>query len=315
MNFGCVLLLCLLVPLLFLLLRDEWTFTFKLFEVEGSFKILQISDTHLGSGPCLGLLSAWPCSEENTTELVHRLVQEEKPDLIIFSGDNVVGTETSKAWSDLRALLPERPFIMISGNHDKDGEDMSISDLWTRVREVGMAGPTQVLVRVSGVLYQIYAFDFDWKTSWKTTSPPIPRAQERHYLMHGRDVPTLMFNHVPLREHSLVKEVVGSKGEKVFWPWGGPGHRTDTFWQEIRRHGATSNVRVVSVGHDHLNDFCGRYETTWMCYAGSAGYTAYGKEGFARRARVFVLNTTHIETYKRLDDGRLLDRQIFPGPI
>ena len=100
MNFGCVL-LCLLVPLLFLLLRDEWTFTFKLFEVEGSFKILQISDTHLGvalprSGEWVALLGGIPLSWCTASA-------EEKPDLI-FSGDNVVGTETSKAFGPARPL-------------------------------------------------------------------------------------------------------------------------------------------------------------------------------------------------------------------
>ena len=207
---------------------------------------------------------------------------------------------------------------MISGNHDKDDSGVSISDLWARVRAEraqALVGPTQVIVKVDGVAYQIYAFDFDWVSSWKAGAVPIPWGQQDHYLQHGRGVPTLMFNHVPLREHSLVGKRVGSKGEAVCWPKGAPGHREDTFWRDLKRRGATSNVRVVSVGHDHLNDYCGKYEETWMCYAGSAGYTAYGEEGFARRARVFVLNTTHIRTYKKLDDGGILDEQTFQGPL
>ncbi|KAK2436464.1 putative inactive purple acid phosphatase [Trifolium repens] len=37
------------------------------------------------------------------------------------------------------------------------------------------------------------------------------------------------------------------------------------------------DVKAVFVGHDHLNDFCGKLMDIQLCYAGGFGYHAYGK--------------------------------------
>ena len=83
------------------------------------------------------------------------------------------------------------------------------------------------------------------------------------------------------------------------------------------------DVKAVFTGHDHLNDFCGNLTGIQLCYAGGFGYHAYGKAGWARRARVVAVNlektdkggwgaVKSIKTWKRLDDQHLtaIDGQI-----
>ena len=83
------------------------------------------------------------------------------------------------------------------------------------------------------------------------------------------------------------------------------------------------DVKAVFTGHDHVNDFCGELTGIHLCYAGGFGYHAYGKAGWARRARVVVatLEKTEnggwgavksIKTWKHLDDKHLtvIDDQV-----
>lgn len=61
------------------------------FSKEGQFKILQVADMHFGDGkstPCLDVLpSQMPgCSDLNTSTFIHRMIQAEKPHLIVFTG-------------------------------------------------------------------------------------------------------------------------------------------------------------------------------------------------------------------------------------
>jgi hypothetical protein len=54
----------------------------------------------------------------------------------------------------------------------------------------------------------------------------------------------------------------------------------------------TPNAKVMTVGHDHVNDYCGRWHGIELCYGGGAGFHAYGKTGWARRARFFELDAS-----------------------
>ncbi|KAK9806913.1 hypothetical protein WJX72_007237 [[Myrmecia] bisecta] len=62
------------------------------------------------------------------------------------------------------------------------------------------------------------------------------------------------------------------------------------------------DVKMVNVGHDHINDYCANLMGIRLCYGGGFGYYAYGLEGWPRRSRQIVLNEDgSITTWKRLD--------------
>lgn len=40
---------------------------------------------------------------------------------------------------------------------------------------------------------------------------------------------------------------------------------------------AAGDVKVVSVGHDHVNNFCSPHAGISLCYGGGTGYDTYGQ--------------------------------------
>lgn len=101
----------------------------------GRFKIMQLADLHLstGLGECrepvpAELVPGHPCeADPRTLDFVERLLDEEQPDLVILSGDQVNGETAADAQSALFKsvkLLVDRkiPYAAIFGNHDDEGD-------------------------------------------------------------------------------------------------------------------------------------------------------------------------------------------------
>ncbi|THH27295.1 hypothetical protein EUX98_g6887 [Antrodiella citrinella] len=102
------------------------------FSHDGSYKILQVADLHysVSAGVCRDTpLSPCVGSDNITNSLLSHILDVEKPDLIVFSGDQLNGQGTS--W-DVKSVLAkfaqsvtERgiPWAAVFGNHDdEDGE-------------------------------------------------------------------------------------------------------------------------------------------------------------------------------------------------
>jgi hypothetical protein len=67
-----------------------------------------------------------------------------------------------------------------------------------------------------------------------------------------------------------------------------------------------SKYSYISYNASHVSicsDFCILYKGVHLCYEGSPGWQAYGKDGFPRRARVTELRDfgRNVVTWKRLD--------------
>ncbi len=102
----------------------------------------------------------------------------------------------------------------------------------------------------------------------------------------GRSTPqdSLAFFHIPTLEWEEAARgpKVGQQFESIYAPDVNSGLLT-----EMR---TTGGVRAISVGHDHVNDFCGVWQGIHLCYGGGIGYTTYGLRGWPRRARVFEVS-------------------------
>lgn len=81
-----------------------------LFKSDGTFRILQLADLHLAvrHEPCREV--DWeskekPCvGDVDTIKLIERWLDEEKPDMVVFSGDQLNGQLTS--W-DEKSVIPK----------------------------------------------------------------------------------------------------------------------------------------------------------------------------------------------------------------
>lgn len=297
----------------------------------GVLKILQISDTQIcvTQDPCRDLTPSqkmWPCNGRNTTAFIQRLLAEERPDLVIYTGDNVYG---SKGEAQSRRVLAEvlEPvkaanisFALVLGNHDVETWSMSVSGMHDFVREMGALVSGNGVIHVtesSATRAHIHLFDYmhefcvfcsdgsHVKRGRGGPYNPVTEKQIRKFeQVANANVTSVAFAHLPLLEFQHGDgHRVGSKHEGVF------------YGQTTRLHGAlrAKKVRVFSVGHDHINDYCTNQSGVRLCYAGGSGYTTYGRPGWPRRARVFILSGKHVQTYKRLDDAGMsvIDRQEF----
>jgi hypothetical protein len=117
-----------------------------LFKSDGTFKILQIGDIHFGvrHEPCREVdweSAEKPClGDTDTLKMIERWLDEEKPDLVVFSGDQLNGQTSS--W-DEKSVMPKylTPIIKrkiawasIMGNHD------STSGIMTRSEQQALLG-------------------------------------------------------------------------------------------------------------------------------------------------------------------------------
>ncbi|KAH7926417.1 Metallo-dependent phosphatase [Leucogyrophana mollusca] len=103
------------------------------FSHDGKFKILQIADLHfsVSRGECRDTTIS-PCvgSDNLTNTLLGHVLDEEKPDLVVFSGDQLNGQGTS--WDPKSVLakfataVTDRgiPWAAIFGNHDEENGDV-----------------------------------------------------------------------------------------------------------------------------------------------------------------------------------------------
>lgn len=260
---------------------------------DGKFKILQISDAHLatGIGECRDAIGSGDepsvnCeADPRTLSFIESILDDEKPDLVVLSGDQVEGhkaPDTQTAILKIAAPLIERkiPYAAIFGNHDDEGalslsrsEQMSI--LQSLPYSLSQPGPPEIdgvgnyyieILAPSPSQHSaltIYLLDthsltpdeksykgYDWlkesQIDWfKSTAASLRAAHKKYTHIHL----DLAFLHIPLPEFgdAANKLAAGAYREPVTAP-GYNSHFYDALAEE--------NILAVGAGHDHVNDYC-----------------------------------------------------------
>ncbi|KAM0902215.1 hypothetical protein ACQ4PT_019448 [Festuca glaucescens] len=323
----------------------------------GTFKVLQVADMHYADGrstPCEDVLPAQQrgCSDLNTTAFLYRVLRAENPDLVVFTGDNIFGADsTDTAGSMDAAIAPaiamKLPWAAILGNHDQEGtlsregvmrhlvglkntlsrlnpEGVEIDGYGNYNLEVG--GVEGTLLANKSVLNLYFLDSGDYSTVWwipgygwikasqqawfRQTSANLQKKYTSEQPAQKEPAPSLAYFHIPLPEFSsfTASNFTGVKQEGISSPSINSGFFTTMV--------EAGDVKAAFIGHDHVNDFCGKLTGIQLCYAGGFGYHAYGKAGWSRRARVVSVQlektesgewqgVKSIKTWKRLDDQNL----------
>ncbi|ORY71906.1 Metallo-dependent phosphatase-like protein [Pseudomassariella vexata] len=321
----------------------------------GKFKIMQLADLHLstGVGHCRDAVPdeyhGGKCeADPRTLDFIIKLLEEEKPDLVVLSGDQVNGGTAPDAQTAIfkyADILNKRkiPYVEIFGNHDDEkslprASQMSL--LESLPYSLSKAGPDdidgvgnyyiEVLARGKSThpALTIYLLDshsyspderqwqgYDWikknQIDWfKQTSSSLKKKNKQYTHIHM----DLAFIHIPLPEYTNTESYYfGEWREGVTAPGYNSGFRDALVEQ---------GVVMVSCGHDHANEYCmlstdeDDRPKLWMCYGGGAGFGGYGGYGdYIRRVRFFDfdMNEGRITTYKRLEYGeteKRIDEQI-----
>src|SRR5262245_55030760 len=87
------------------------------FRRDGSFTIVQLTDVHWSTGRGADL---------KTRQLVETVLEAERPDLVVLTGDIVSGDsapDPRTAYAEMAALVEARgvPWAAVFGNHDDEG--------------------------------------------------------------------------------------------------------------------------------------------------------------------------------------------------
>ena len=196
------------------------------FKPDGKFKIVQMTDMHI---------SLRAGQSEVCYELIEEAIRTEKPDLIVFTGDQVTEYQPEKAWKRLVKQMKQSgvPWTMIFGNHDHE-HGLTRDELFDMVK----AAPNCLMEKgnVKGV--GNYILDIESKDSDKTAMTLyfmdshanceqarvggyqwIDFSQINWFIAENKrhPYPSLLFLHIPLPEYNdaLKGKIFGEKHEDI----------------------------------------------------------------------------------------------------
>lgn len=284
----------------------------------GEFRITQFTDLHWDA-------SSPRCAQTEAT--VRAVLQSERPQLAVLTGDVVTESPAMEGWRSVAAIFGEAgvPFVALMGNHDAEhaSKDSIYSLLSACPYYVGKANPEGVDGRGNCVLevyperggkpcallYMLDSQDYPTRKELghydyiHFTQIEWYRRQSRHYTAGngGEPLPALAFFHIPLPEY---REVMAS---------------TEAFGHSLEGGVASADVNSglmaslidmgdvmgVFAGHDHDNDFAGLYKGLLLAYGRVGGADAYGSmERGARIIRLTGENRREMATYIATPSGR-----------
>ncbi len=309
------------------------------FNEDGSFRILQINDFQDRDVP-----------NADSVAFLNKVLDIYKPDLVVLVGDqlhdNFPGVTEEKiktAISNILLPMEERgiPFIFTFGNHDRDYKNiMSMEDQAAYYRSFSCcyantdgadAGTYNTLIYSSdgaSPILNIYMMDSQhWNgTGWTSgvTAEQIAwykqRSNELKAINGGEVIPSLLFQHIPVKEiRSFLKAVpadtegaLKSRFYNEYYildenaEWTGdrnimreiPGcEHPEKVTGQYEAWLEQGDIMSASFGHDHINTFVGKTaDGIELGYNGGFGFATYGDPG-KRYARIFDFNENDIEGY------------------
>lgn len=297
------------------------------FRGDGTFTIVMFSDVEFCNGD----------DEELAMQaMMARIVQEERPDFIVYAGDVINSAGSHNAVGSFRnavsvAVESGTPWAAVFGNHDSEANIMR-----EQLHALQLAQPFNYAkpdpANVHGVgkfvlivndhhneaAASLYFFDsgsyspyeyvgvgfYDW----------IRRSQIEWYaaqsrmlteLNGGRPLPSLAFFHIPLPEYVDAWDMHvchGEKHETICAPW----INTGLFAAMVEM----GDVLGTFAGHDHGNDFCGELHGIRLCYGRTTRYASVAGP-FQTGARIIRLQAgeRRFSTWLHLEDGTIVTEQ------
>ena len=270
------------------------------FRPDGKFKILQLTDTHYIAGD--------KRSERALANLVEML-DAEKPDLVIHTGDIIYGNPAAKSARELFQPVVDRniPFAVTLGNHDSDFE-LTRNEIFDVIRAIpgnintpvreGLYGCSNDVISLSsskGVERVFYLFDSGSYINYRGEKgyDYIRHSQIGWYREHseafthangGNPVPSVAFFHIAVREFTdgmkdESRDLVGTSCEKPC-----PSNYNSGLVANFKEMG---DVEAVVCGHDHDNDYVMKYGDMFYIFGRFSGCdTVYNNVG-PSGARIF----------------------------
>ncbi|MBR5607689.1 MAG: metallophosphoesterase family protein [Bacteroidaceae bacterium] len=287
------------------------------FNAQGKFRIMQITDTHYIAGDA---------RSKRAMDNLIQMLDTEKPDLVIHTGDIIFAKPAERSFDELFAPIIERkiPFAVALGNHDEEF-GMSRLEVYNYLRskpycintpEKGIHGASNDVITLSStdgkkqwVFYlldtmnrskdiKINAYDylhFD-QIQWY-------REQSQHFRKEngGTPVPALAFMHIPVFEHLVAladskRKIKGNLQENPC-----PSLINSGMFSQMQEMG---DVMALFSGHDHDNDYVMKWQDKYLIYGRYSGCNTVYNNLEASGCRMIELTQgqTSFRTYVRVFD-------------
>jgi hypothetical protein len=290
---------------------------------DGTFKVLQFTDTHYIAGD--------PRSERALSN-VREMLDAEKPDFVIHTGDIVFGRPDLVSAQEILQPIADRgiPFAVALGNHDAQF-GATREEMYRVIRAIpgcvnlppkeGVYGCSNDVVTLSGpdgvdrVLYlfdsmdavilkgeeEIHSYDYirfsqlDW---YRRHSETFTRGNG------DKPVPSLAFFHIPLCEvteglQNGGRLLAGENGEPPC-----PSRLNSGLLAQMRELG---DIQAIVNGHDHDCDYVLDYGQMYYIYGRFSGcdtvYNHLGPSG--ARVFLFTQGARAFRTWVRLQGGEV----------
>ena len=293
------------------------------FNNEGKLKIVQFTDIHWRAGD--------PATADAAANM-NRVLDEEKPDLVIYTGDITTAKPAAEGLD--RAFEPAIsrgiPYAATLGNHD-DEQDLTRQQLFDYIRKKqgslnSQAEGNDFAISVTSADGKqtkavLYVMDsnaystidslkgYGWfrrdQVDWFARKSAALTAANG-----GKPLPALAFFHIPFPEYNeastaLGNPLVGQRGEKAC----SPAINSGMFAAMLE----AGDVMGTFVGHDHVNN----YVTPWHGILLGYGQFTGGKTTYTdgrRGARVIELTEGKrgFRTWIRMSDGSVKHEVCWP---
>ena len=260
------------------------------------FKVIQMADLHWDKGT--------PIEEESA--YIKSIVSREDPDLLVFTGDNVLGADqyvAKKLYDTIESTGV--PYAVTYGNHDYQGPyspdfmDSLVTGgahSLTKIVDDDIHGATNYAVELKNadgslvwrinlidsgsLLVESGSYVYDYIRDEQT---------ELYQKLQNDQTPNLLFFHIPLYEWAYAYDeneegLLGEIHEKATWE-----SRDDNFkgqkesypffagqtHSSIFEAAKEANCKGMFVGHDHSNDWVSSYEGVTLGYGVKTGRGLY----------------------------------------
>ncbi len=255
------------------------------FRSDGKFKILQFTDTHYIAGDK---------RSERALKNVIEMLDQEKPDLVIHTGDVIFGKPAEQSLQEILKPISERkiPFAVAMGNHDGQ-YDKNRREVMDIIRSIpynvnkgveGIYGDSNDLITLSDadgkVEWAFYLFDsgdscsnpdmkgYDYihwdQIQWYRQCSQKLKAQNA-----DKPLPSLAFFHIPVPEftfglrYDTSRILKGNFGEDPCPPSVNSG-----LFVSMKEMG---DVQAIICGHDHDDDYAMKWRGMFFIYGRFSG--------------------------------------------